>query len=137
LIYSLKHYATQFLATKTHVDFMTAREHFECHFGACNRHDGQYCEWEAGSPVGFAPGDTVGLLLQITADGDKSKSNDTHAHASSSGSDDESVSSTAAAALPVGAGGMARMTIYRNGRRRGVPFDGLAVGAGNAFLEPF
>eukprot|EP01043_Picozoa_sp_COSAG02_P000630 COSAG02_NODE_12_length_58022_cov_242.077379_13_plen_487_part_00 len=56
-------------------------------------HDGQYCEWETGTPVGFSAGDTVGLLLQLAS--------------SSNGR------STGC------------LTLYKNGQRRGVPFDGL------------
>ena len=64
-------------------------------------HDGQYCEWEAGTPVGFAVGDTVGLLLQLAA------------------------SPHSRALATVG-----RLTLYKNGQRRGVPFDGLHSDAG-------
>ncbi len=56
-------------------------------------HDGQYCEWETGTPVGFAAGDTVGLLLQLASS----------SNGRSTGS----------------------LTLYKNGHRRGVPFDGL------------
>ena len=64
-------------------------------------HDGQYCEWEAGTPVGFAAGDTVGLLLQLASIPD------------------------CRALATVG-----RLTLYKNGHRRGVPFDGLHSDAG-------
>lgn len=65
-------------------------------------HDGQYGEWETGTPVGFAAGDTVGLLLQLTS--------------SSNG------------------WSTARLTLYKNGQRRGVPFDGLHSDAGFSWV---